>query len=529
MNKSIQDLLPYFPLHQLTILNSLPKKPLYYDTVNQHIQCQWLEEKTLLIIETEVECKRLNEGETAKQLIQDPNLVCIVFCFQNRIPIDEEILLFFQKCGLPCIRVENRSLVQIFFQRDEPISSYSQVSMELAGFKKEGFTKLASKWAEALDTPFLYLNEEKQLLWQTGEKEEIREATRWLNANRRIIETGNYLSSDVLLADNILETKETSDSFDLYYVNITDSKNHALVVSSDLMSWQRKIIDKLVGLTAISLQTEEVLQEQQERFKEHFIYDLLYHKFESKRMMVKQGKTWGWNLEKPHHLIILNIELPNELMVNMNWFDEINQFLESDEANIKEKTIVFPFQDQIILLIEDEEVKASFARKNDVKQIMSQLEGVLSRKWPDYEFIFGIGKWYQDTTDLNKSYQEAKIALQFGRDWFEKRNIFHINDLGILSLLSHVHGELLSDFSLDYLSDLIKSDREHETEYIKTLQVFFQYNGIINEVSDALHVHPNTLRKRLKKIEEITGCQLNDSNELMNLTIAVRLLSFINI
>ncbi|MFO1446424.1 hypothetical protein KDN24_25110 [Bacillus sp. Bva_UNVM-123] len=60
MKKSIQDLLPFFPLHQWTILTSLPKKPLYYDTVNQLVHGHWLEKKTLLIIETEVECKIFN-------------------------------------------------------------------------------------------------------------------------------------------------------------------------------------------------------------------------------------------------------------------------------------------------------------------------------------------------------------------------------------------------------------------------------------------------------------------------------------
>lgn len=37
--------------------------------------------------------------------------------------------------------------------------------------------------------------------------------------------------------------------------------------------------------------------------------------------------------------------------------------------------------------------------------------------YPDLRYTFGIGKWYQDTINLNKSYQEAKLVLWFGEEW----------------------------------------------------------------------------------------------------------------
>ena len=182
-----------------------------------------------------------------------------------------------------------------------------------------------------------------------------------------------------------------------------------------------------------------------------------------------------------------------------------------------------------MFLLEDGEERTIIERKKYVLKTADRIEQSLISELPDCHFYIGIGKMYQDTIYLNKSYQEAKLAVQFGQIWFENKNIFHINDLGILRLLIHIHQEILYDFSQEYLSPLLESDQENGTEYIKTLKTFIQHQGIINEVSDALFIHPNTLRNRIKKIEEMTGVNLLDPEEFMNLAVAVKIQSFMDL
>lgn len=73
---------------------------------------------------------------------------------------------------------------------------------------------------------------------------------------------------------------------------------------------------------------------------------------------------------------------------------------------------------------------------------------------------------------------------------------------------------------------LIEEDQNNSTNYIDILKVYVQYQGKINESAEALYIHPNTLRNRLKRIEDITGLQLQEVNDLINLTLAVRIYSF---
>ena len=519
MKNSLQELLSFVPLYQLKFLTPMPQKSIYYETTLETVPDKWLKTPTLLTLHHENEWLKLNDIEKTMPLIQDPNLVGLVICSQNSSPIQEEALTFFSECQFPVIQVEDASSLLLFQSEKKPLLSFSQFSMELNGFMEKGFTNVAAELAKSFNTPFLYLDEHLQLLWQTGLESEIERAVHWLQENLHKLNSNGrnrYFP-------------ETSHSFDLYTINIAGVIQQTLLVSADLVNWQKKLIDKLAGLTALLLQTEELFLEQQQKMKEHFVYDLLYHKFESKKVMVKQGKSWGWNLERPHHLLIINVEVPEQLTTNAGWIEEIAQFLENITSQAEEKLIVFPFQDQLVILLEDGEEGTISDRKKYVLKSANRIEGTLTSHLPNYHFYIGIGKMYQDTIYLNKSYQEAKLAVQFGQIWFENKNIFHISDLGILRLLIHIHQEILYDFSQEYLSPLLENDQEIGTEYIKTLKTYIQFQGIINEVSEALFIHPNTLRNRIKKIEEITGVNLQDPEEFMNLAVAVKIQSFMDL
>ncbi|GHH99896.1 PucR family transcriptional regulator [Neobacillus kokaensis] len=513
MKVSLQDLLYCIPLYQLTFLTSLPKNQVYYDNIATSIEDKRFESPTLLVIQSSEECLKLNQKERAHQLIQDHHLMGIIIGIHTTIPILDEALSLFQQCRVPIIQVENASALTIFQQKNNPHYSFCQISMELNGFMNKGFMNIAAGLSLALETPFLYLNEHDELLWQVGPEAELQKALCFLKLYKKF-------------RNNALQARSVNDeahSFEAYPINIAGQISLTLIASVHLVDWQKKMIDKLIGLTALFFQTEEMFREQQERFKEHFLYDLLYHKFESKKVMVTQGKVWGWNLEKPHHLFVINVHPSNDVMENMEWLDEMIVHIETEKQELNENIIIFPFQDQIVMLLEDSLPRSQSERKGAALEIAGQIEKGLTSKWPDCQFWIGIGKWYQDSINLNKSYQEAKIALQFGQVWFEKKRIFHMSDLGLLYLLTHVHREILYDYSKEYLSSLIESDEENGTEYVKTLKAFIQHQGIITDVSEALFVHPNTLRNRLKKIENLTGVDLQKPEEFMNLMTAVKI------
>ena len=74
------------------------------------------------------------------------------------------------------------------------------------------------------------------------------------------------------------------------------------------------------------------------------------------------------------------------------------------------------------------------------------------------------------------------------------------------------------------LGKLLLYDQEKGAELVKTLEVYFECNGKLKKVTEKMYVHYNTILYRLDRIQQITGCSLEDSTACLNLQIALKLL-----
>jgi DNA-binding PucR family transcriptional regulator len=65
-------------------------------------------------------------------------------------------------------------------------------------------------------------------------------------------------------------------------------------------------------------------------------------------------------------------------------------------------------------------------------------------------------------------------------------------------------------------------DEQRSTFLLRTLEEFLRRRGNISATAEALYVHPNTLRQRLRRIQELSGVDLRKDDWLM-LEIALKL------
>ena len=75
----------------------------------------------------------------------------------------------------------------------------------------------------------------------------------------------------------------------------------------------------------------------------------------------------------------------------------------------------------------------------------------------------------------------------------------------------------------DALSLLLDYDQQHNTALLATLEQFLLRRGSISATSEALYIHPNTLRQRLRRIAEVTGIDLARDDWLV-IELALKLL-----
>jgi DNA-binding PucR family transcriptional regulator len=67
-------------------------------------------------------------------------------------------------------------------------------------------------------------------------------------------------------------------------------------------------------------------------------------------------------------------------------------------------------------------------------------------------------------------------------------------------------------------------DRERGTQLVNTLDAFLRDGGHWQRVAEGLHLHVNTLRYRIGRVEQLTGRPLSSFEERVNLFIALEAL-----
>ena len=97
------------------------------------------------------------------------------------------------------------------------------------------------------------------------------------------------------------------------------------------------------------------------------------------------------------------------------------------------------------------------------------------------------------------------------------------DQLGVYKYLLRVPpGDPVRDKHADALRVLAEHDRRRNAQLLHTLEEFLRQRGHVGETARALYVHPNTLRQRLRRIEELTGLDARESDWLV-LEVALKL------
>jgi Purine catabolism regulatory protein-like family/PucR C-terminal helix-turn-helix domain len=96
-----------------------------------------------------------------------------------------------------------------------------------------------------------------------------------------------------------------------------------------------------------------------------------------------------------------------------------------------------------------------------------------------------------------------------------------IGSVGLL--LALLPGEARQAFRARLLDPLLAYDSEHGTELVRTLEVFLGCSGSWTKAAEMMFVHVNSLRYRIRRIEELTGRDLSALEDQAALLLALQL------
>jgi sugar diacid utilization regulator len=149
----------------------------------------------------------------------------------------------------------------------------------------------------------------------------------------------------------------------------------------------------------------------------------------------------------------------------------------------------------------------------------------LAELFPGTKVIIGIGGTCGDPREIARSYEEAHRTIETLRRLGRAGTVTAFEDLGILRLLLQVPDlSELRSFATDVLGKLSRHERERKSEYLMTLACYFRENNSPQRAARVLHIHPNTVAYRVKRIEEITGLRLDSYSERLTMQVALEIL-----
>lgn len=136
----------------------------------------------------------------------------------------------------------------------------------------------------------------------------------------------------------------------------------------------------------------------------------------------------------------------------------------------------------------------------------------------------GVSGTCESAADIPRAYGEARRTIDAaGR--LGRRGVVTFSDLGALRLLLQIpdQGELRS-FVDEVLGELLAYDRKHAARLVATLAAFFEEGGSSTRMARRLHVHPNTIAYRLRRIGDLSPLRLDDQHDRLNAQLALEIL-----
>ena len=135
----------------------------------------------------------------------------------------------------------------------------------------------------------------------------------------------------------------------------------------------------------------------------------------------------------------------------------------------------------------------------------------------------GVSSVCRGEAAFTAGFAEAQQALVGTVVLAGKPSVLAYDDLGAYKYLLRVAVDGgIRDATVDAVGRLADYDEQRGAQLLATLEEFLRRHGSISTTSEALYVHPNTLRQRLRRIAELSGLDLR-RDDWLAIEIAVKM------
>jgi hypothetical protein len=145
--------------------------------------------------------------------------------------------------------------------------------------------------------------------------------------------------------------------------------------------------------------------------------------------------------------------------------------------------------------------------------------------------VVGVGGVASDVSAIVASHEAANRALRVLRDGVApataSRSVARLSDVYTQSLLLELRdlAAARGERPVGPIARLLDYDERNDSGLAETLDAWLDANGDVRTAAAALFIHPNTLRYRLRRLEQVSGLELADPEQRFAAMLQLRILA----
>ena len=158
------------------------------------------------------------------------------------------------------------------------------------------------------------------------------------------------------------------------------------------------------------------------------------------------------------------------------------------------------------------------APDDDARTVAESLRRAEADRLGDPSLSAGLGGPRDAERSIQLTALHAEQAVRLGRALNGPGRVTAFADLGPYCFVLGRPTKEIRTFCQTILGPLAEDGQRDE---LRTLEEFLRAHGSVNGVARALFLHRNTVRQRLKRIGQLTGADLEDAGQRVQLYLAV--------
>ncbi len=346
----------------------------------------------------------------------------------------------------------------------------------------------------------------------------MENAQRFLKQAKRKGEENRFIESEVSLENKQIRRM----IMPLLVKNQVAGYLMAWSVETPLGGFDLSVIESASTTMALEILRQMSVRDVENRYRAEFFEDLISMDEKRKEKALEKAGRFKLNRNDYYIVVVLQLvrleaDLSDNLIHKMNWLTRETELFVRDHFV---QTLLVGKTDSLHILFSD-------SGEENVKEIVDIFGQYMNLKKHDYpvgiDFRIGIGRCYTDLQNAGESYVDAIRAIQHG-PLVEEHELAYFERLGIYKILCQpsLQDELLK-FYKGTIQPLVEYDEKKSTELVRTLECYYEQSGNLRKTADSLFTHYNTTLYRMESIQRITGMQLSNHKDRLNLEVALKI------